>query len=85
MANAKIPHNAVATDKLSTFLRKKKLVPKLARVSIVKVLVDEYAGNRIRASAGRSRYTLEVTEVLAVEKISPPLRAVRRSQAPPKS
>jgi hypothetical protein len=70
MANAKFAQNAGGYEKLSNILRKNKLVPRLARVSIVAVFIDEYAGNHV--TAGRSRYTLEVTEVLTAEKDKPP-------------
>jgi hypothetical protein len=68
MANAKFTRNSDGTNKLTEFLRKKKLVPALASATIVAVFIDEYAGNRITGCSHCSRYTLEVTEVLAVEK-----------------
>lgn len=70
-ANAKFTPSTSGYEKLSSILRKNKLVPRLARVSIVAVFVDEYSDNHITVIAGRSRYTLEVTQVLAAERMTP--------------
>jgi hypothetical protein len=69
VANVKFMDKTGGYDKLSKILRKERLVPKLARVWIVAVFVDELAANRITILAGpRSRYTLEVMQVLEAEK-----------------
>jgi len=70
-ANAKFAPSTSGYKKLSNVLRKNKLVPRLARVSIVAVFVDEYAGNRTTVIAGRSPYSLEVTKVLTAERVKP--------------
>jgi len=67
-ANAKFSSNS-GDKKLWKILRRQKLAPRLARVSMLAVFVDEWAGGHSTICPGCSRYTLEVTQILTAEKI----------------
>jgi len=71
VANVKFTDKTGDYDKLSKILRKEKLVPRTARVSIMAVFDDEWSGDGAVPLAGRSRYTLKVMQVLAAERIFP--------------
>lgn len=60
-----------AFKKLSKFL--KKYMTSEARLTMVAVFRDDYSSGVVQA--GRSRYTLDVKQLLAVEKAKPPAKS----------
>jgi hypothetical protein len=60
LADVEFTKNISGYAKLSRILRKQKLVPRMARVSMVAVFVDEWAVDHATCLGGCSRYRLEV-------------------------